>query len=87
MTGIQIITKAPLTFVGATYVGAVQWGLPLILNGTQELLDGKGIAIKDYKKIGITFERISLMLQNCSTITLRYIIIFIKYDYDLTYHS
>jgi hypothetical protein len=105
MTGIQLIAKAPLTFVGATYVGAVFFGycggiagnnavgsicnftsfalsrpmrgvevtlnglilgpisnlvgLPLILNGTQELLDGKGIALQDYKKIGIAFERIS----------------------------
>lgn len=101
MTGIQLITKAPLTFVGATYVGAIFFGycasiarnnpvgsicnftsfalsrpmrgvemtlnglisnlvgLPLILNGTQEFLDGKGIAVQDYKKIGVAFERIS----------------------------
>lgn len=105
ITGIQIITKAPLTFVGATYVGAIFFsyfgsvagnsslgivldytsfalsrpmrgveivlnglileplsnvvGLPLILNGTQELLDGKGILVRDYVKIGIAFERIS----------------------------
>lgn len=26
MTGVQIITKAPLTFVGATYIGAVFFG-------------------------------------------------------------
>jgi hypothetical protein len=34
-------------------------GLPLILNGNQELLDGKGIAVQDYKKIGIAFEKIN----------------------------
>jgi hypothetical protein len=104
MTGVQIITSAPLTFVGATYVGAIFFGycggiaennslgavlnftsfalsrpmrdveitlnglilrlisnivgLPLILNVTQELLDGKGIAVQDYKNIGVAFERI-----------------------------
>lgn len=104
LTGLQIITKAPLTFVGATYIGAVFFsycgsvagnnavgaicnatsfglsrpmrgieltlngliltpisnaiGLPLMLNGTQELLKGKGIALQDYKAIGIAFEKI-----------------------------
>ena len=105
MTGAKIITQAPLTFVGATYIGAVFFGycgsvagnnpvglvfnstsyvlsrpmrgveitlnglilgplsnvigLPLILNGTQEMLAGKGISIQEYTKIGIAFERIT----------------------------
>jgi hypothetical protein len=105
MTGIQVVVKAPLTFVGATYIGAVFFGycgsiagnntvgricnvtsfglsrpmrgveitlnglilrpisnllgLPLILNGTQEMLAGKGISLQEYTKIGIAFERLS----------------------------
>jgi hypothetical protein len=105
MTGIQIVTRAPLTFVGATYIGALFFGycgsvagnnpvgsicnftsfaltrpmrgvemtlnglilrpisnlvgLPLILNGTQEMLNGRGMSIQEYAKIGIAFERIS----------------------------
>jgi hypothetical protein len=105
MTGIQIVVKAPLTFVGATYIGAMFFGycgsiagnnalgticnvtsfglsrpmrgveitlnglilrpisnlvgLPLILNGTQEMLAGKGISLQEYTKIGIAFERVS----------------------------
>ena len=105
MTGLQIISKAPLTFVGATYIGALFFGycgsvagnnsvglifngtsfvlsrpmrgveitlnglilrpvsnvigLPLILNGTQEMLAGKGLSVQEYTKIGIAFERIS----------------------------
>ena len=93
MTGIQVVVKALLTFVGATYIGAVFFGycgsiagnntvgricnvtsfglsrpmrgveitlnglflrpisnlvgLPIILNGTQELLDGKGISLQE----------------------------------------
>ena len=103
-TGLNIITKAPLTFVGATYVGSVFFGyfgciagdnvaglilnstsyilsrpmrgvevtlngvllrpisnvigVPLILNGTQEVLNGKGLSSEDYAKIGFAFERI-----------------------------
>ena len=34
-------------------------GLSIVLNGTQELLNGKGIAVKDYSKIGEAFRRIS----------------------------
>ena len=105
ITGLQVIGKAPLTFVGATYIGALFFGycgsvagnnavgvvfnstsfvlsrpmrgvemtlnglilrpisnvtgLPLILNGTQEMLAGKGLSIQEYTKIGIAFERIS----------------------------
>lgn len=105
MTGLDIISGAPLTFVGATYIGAVffsycgnvignnpvgvicnsasfmlsrpmrgvemvlnglilrpisnQIGLPLVLNGTQEILAGKGLSVQDYSKIGIAFERIA----------------------------
>ncbi len=105
VTGFQVISKAPLTFVGATYIGALFCGycgsvsgnnplgvvfnstsfllsrpmrgveivlnglilrpisnlvgLPLILNGTQEMLGGKGLSIQEYTKIGIAFERIS----------------------------
>jgi hypothetical protein len=105
MTGLQVIGQAPLTFVGATYIGALFFGycgsvagnnavglvfnstsfllsrpmrgveitlnglilrpisnvigLPLILNGTQEMLAGKGLSIQEYTKIGIAFERIS----------------------------
>lgn len=33
-------------------------GLPVILNGTQELLNGKGIEVKDYNKIGAAFDRV-----------------------------
>lgn len=105
MTGLQIISNAPLTFVGATYIGALFFGycgsvagnnpvglifnstsfvlsrpmrgveitlnglilrpisntigIPLVLNGTQEMLAGKGVSIQEYTKIGIAFERIS----------------------------
>lgn len=105
MAGMQVVTAAPLTFVGATYVGAVFFGycgslagensigllcnftsyvltrpmrgvemtlnglilgpisnfigLPLILNGTQGILAGKGIPLQDYKKIGSAFDKIS----------------------------
>lgn len=105
MTGLQIIPQAPLTFVGAAYIGALFFGycgsiagnnpvglvfnstsfvlsrpmkgvgitlnglifrplsnvigVPLILNGTQEMLTGKGLPIEEYTKIGIAFERIS----------------------------
>ena len=34
-------------------------GLPLILNGTQEMLNGRGMSIQEYAKIGIAFESIS----------------------------
>ena len=34
-------------------------GLPLILNGTQEVLHGKGLSIEEYTKIGIAFEKLS----------------------------
>lgn len=105
MSGIQVITAAPLTFVGSTYLGGLvcsYFGIvagnntlgtifnvssylltrpmrgveitlnglilqplsnvtrfPLILNGTNEILVGKGINITDYAKIGIAFERVS----------------------------
>ena len=105
MTGFQIINAAPLTFVGASYIGAMFFGycgsiagnnplglvfnsasfvlsrpmrgveitlnglilrpisntigLPLVLNGTQEMLAGKGLSIQEYAKVGIAFERIS----------------------------
>jgi hypothetical protein len=105
MTGLQVISQAPLTFVGATYIGALFFGycgsiagnnpvglvfnstsfvlsrpmrgveitlnglilrpisnvigIPLILNGTQEMLAGKGLSIQEYTKIGIAFDRIS----------------------------
>ena len=105
MTSFQIISKAPLTFVGATYIGAMFFGycgsivsnnpvglifnstsfvlsrpmrgveitlnglilrpisntigISLVLNGTQEMLAGKGLSIQEYTKIGIAFERIS----------------------------
>lgn len=107
--GLQVITKAPLTFVGATYLGAVFFsycgsvarnnpvglvcnstsfvlalpmrgveitinglvlrpishitGLPLILNGTKEILVGKGLSIQEYTKIRIAFERITNSLK------------------------
>ena len=105
MTGFKIISQAPLTFVGTTYIGSMFFsycgsiagnnlvgtvfnatsfalacpmrgveitlnglilrplskvvGLPLILNGTQGVLTGKGLSIEEYTKIGIAFERIS----------------------------
>ena len=105
MSGLQVINKAPLTFVGATYIGAMFFGycgsvagnnavglvfnstsfllsrpmrvveitlnglilrpvsnvigLPLILNGTQEMLAGKGLSLQEYTTIGAAFERIS----------------------------
>lgn len=34
-------------------------GLPLILNGTKEMLASKRISIEEYTKIGIAFERIT----------------------------
>ncbi len=34
-------------------------GLPLILNGTQEMLNGQGISLQEYTKIGIAFEKIT----------------------------
>ena len=105
MTGFQIINSAPLTFVGATYIGALFFGycgsvagnnavgtlfnstsfllsrpmrgveitlnglllrplsnrigIPLVLNGTQEMLRGKGLSVDEYAKIGLAFERIN----------------------------
>ena len=105
ITGIEVVRQAPLTFVGATYIGALFFGycggvagnnpvgavcnftsfvlsrpmrgieitlnglilrpisnivgVPLILNGTQEMLEGKGLSLKEYTKIGVAFERIS----------------------------
>lgn len=105
ITGLQIISQAPLTFVGATYIGSMFFGycgsvagnnhvgsvfnftslllsrpmrgveitlnglilrpisnlvgLPLILNGTQEILSGKKLTLEEYTKIGVAFERIS----------------------------
>ena len=105
MTGLHVISRAPLTFVGATYIGALFFGycgsiagnnsvglvfnttsfvlsrpmrgveivlnglilrpisnlsgLPFILNGTQEMLNGKGLSVQEYTKIGIAFERIA----------------------------
>lgn len=103
-TGMQLVSKNPLTFVGATYVGSIFFGyvgavagnnaagsifnftsyvlsrpmrvvevvlngiiltrlsettgLPLVLNGTEELLNGKGLSLQEFKKIGAAFERI-----------------------------
>lgn len=34
-------------------------GMPLILNGTQEMLAGKGLPMQEYTKIGIVFERLN----------------------------
>ena len=34
-------------------------GIPLIWNGTQEMLTGKGLSIQEYTKIGLAFERIA----------------------------
>ena len=107
LCGLKIIKYHPLTFVGATYVGAVFFGylgciagnglvgtacksasfvlsrpmrgievvanklmlvplsnlvgVPLILNGTQELLKGKGIPLKRYAKISVAFDRVTNM--------------------------
>lgn len=104
-TGLTIVTRAPLTFVGATYIGSLFFGycgsiagpnvigsafdftsfvlsrpmrtvevvvnglvlrpisnfigLPLILNGTQEVLRGKGIPIQEWTKIGSSFQRVA----------------------------
>lgn len=105
MNGFQVVVQAPLTFVGASYIGALFFsycgslagnttaglifngtsyvlsspmrgleitlngillrplsnfiGLPLILNGTQEMLKGQGIPIKEYTKIELAFEKIN----------------------------
>ena len=104
LTGTQIVTKAPMTFVGGTYLGAMFFiymggvtgntplsrlcnatgyvlalpmkgvevtlnniilrpishviGLPLVLNGTQELLHGNGLSLEESTKLAISFERI-----------------------------
>lgn len=104
ITGLKVIVQAPLTFVGATYIGAVFFGyagsvagdnmvgvalnatsyllsrpmrgveitlnglilrpisntigLPLILNGTQEILAGKGLSFQESARIGLAFERL-----------------------------
>lgn len=104
MTGIKIVTNAPLTFVGATYIGSIFFGycgsiagsnpvgsvlnftsfllsrpmrgveivvnglflrpisnaigLPLLLNGTQEVLSGKGLSIEEWKNINLSFQKI-----------------------------
>lgn len=116
ITGLKIITQAPLTFVGASYIGALFFGycgsiagnnpvgvvlnstsfvlsrpmrgveitlnglilrpisnvigLPLILNDTQEMLNGKGLTTQEYTKIGIAFERItnSNIVKKCKKI-------------------
>lgn len=34
-------------------------GVPLLLNGTQALFDGKGLTVKEYAKIAMSFERVS----------------------------
>lgn len=105
ISGLQLITAAPLTFVGTTYLASIACsyfgavnanntlgtifdassyiltrpmrgveitlnnlilqplsnvtGFPLILNGTNEVLKGKGINITDYAKISLAFERVS----------------------------
>lgn len=102
--GMNVIVGAPLTFVGATYIGAIFFGyagvvagnnpvgsvfnatsyvlsrpmrfveitlngvilrpvsqvigLPLVLNGTQELLNGNGLSVEEFSKIGTAFDRI-----------------------------
>jgi hypothetical protein len=109
MTGLQIITAAPLTFVGATYLtgilcgyfGAIagdnavglifntssyiltrpMWsvettlnglvlspishvtGLPLMLNGTREVLTGQGLSAQEYVKMGIAMQRLSKVIE------------------------
>lgn len=105
MSGLSIVSNAPLVFVSATYIGSIFFGyagsvagenaigvlfngtsfllsrpmrgvevilngliltplsntlgLPLILNGTQEILSGKGVSMTEYTKIALAFERIS----------------------------
>lgn len=109
ITGLQIITAAPLTFVGATYLtgilcgyfGAIagdnsvglifnassyiltrpMWGveitlnglvlspisnvtgLPLMLNGTHEVLTGKGLSVQEYVKMGVAMQRFSKLIE------------------------
>lgn len=104
LTGVKIITQAPLTFVGATFIGAIFFsycggiagnntvglvfnatsfalsrpmrgveivvnglalkplsnlvGMPFMLNGTQEILYGTGLSVKEYGKVAIAFERL-----------------------------
>ena len=105
LTGVQVITQAPLTFVGATYIGALFFGycggiagnntvglilnstsyalsrpmrgvevvlngialkplsnvlgVPLMLNGTQEMISGIGLSVQEYSKVASAFERLS----------------------------
>lgn len=105
LTGLQVISQAPLTFVGATYIGALFFGycggiagnnsvgfilnstsyalsrpmrgveivlnglalrplsnlvgVPLMLNGTQEMISGIGISVQDYSKVAFAFERLT----------------------------
>ena len=105
LTGFQVISQAPLTFVGATYIGALFFGycggiagnntvgfilnstsyglsrpmrgveivlnglalrplsnlvgVPLMLNGTQEMISGIGISFQEYSKVAFAFERLT----------------------------
>jgi hypothetical protein len=105
LTGVQVLSQAPLTFVGATYIGALFFGycggiagnnsvgfilnstsyalsrpmrgveivlnglalrplsnlvgVPLMLNGTQEMISGIGISVQDYSKVAFAFERLT----------------------------
>ena len=105
VTGLGIITNAPLTFVGTTYIGAMFFaycggvagnnsigaicngtsyvlsrpmkgvevvvnglvlnpvsgvvGLPMMLNGTDEMTSGMGISVRNYSKVANAMDRIT----------------------------
>lgn len=104
MRGVAIVQKAPMTFIGVTYVTAMafayfsavagdnavgltfyytsyvlsrpMWGvelvanslvlkpvsnligLPMVVNGTQTMLNGEGLPVREYAKIGAAYKRL-----------------------------
>jgi hypothetical protein len=59
------VLSRPMCMVKTTLNGLIlrplsnALGLPLILNGTQEMLAGKGLSLQEYSKFGAVFEKIN----------------------------